>query len=224
MIYDNIQVTGAHDTMLDYADLFSVTLHDDNIQEFDTVWDEVLLSMSKIPSDDILEGLYKLRIRESVQLKTVLELYDMEIHQNISTPNCQRLKTNVKRSVDQKLRLRNIDARHGRIGTVVKNRKGMSGVKEEKVFVTSGKKKASVRMETNAVSGMRVTIVRKNQNPQPPHLLSRQCHEDEVCRRKEVSEAKVTMVPFFDNLADIMWEVLARDRLVILASSRVSIL
>ena len=34
--------------------------------------------MSKIPSDDILESLYKLRIRGSAQLKTVLELYDME--------------------------------------------------------------------------------------------------------------------------------------------------
>ena len=50
MIYDNFRTTGAHDTVLDYADLFSVTLHDDNIQEFDTIWDEVLLSMSKIPS------------------------------------------------------------------------------------------------------------------------------------------------------------------------------
>ena len=47
MIYDYFRVTGAHDTVLDYADLFSVTLHDDNIQEFDTGWDEVLLSMSK---------------------------------------------------------------------------------------------------------------------------------------------------------------------------------
>ena len=58
MIYDNFRVTGAHDTVLDYADLFSVTLHDDNIQEFDTRWDEVLLCMSKIPSDDILESLF----------------------------------------------------------------------------------------------------------------------------------------------------------------------
>ena len=48
MINDNFRVTDAHDTVLDYADLFSVTLHDDNIQEFDTRWDEVLLSMSKI--------------------------------------------------------------------------------------------------------------------------------------------------------------------------------
>ena len=68
MIYDYFRVTGAHDTVFDYDDLLSVTLHDDNIQEFDTRWDEILLSMSKIPSDDILETLYKLRIRESGQL------------------------------------------------------------------------------------------------------------------------------------------------------------
>ena len=103
MIYDHFRVTGAHDTSLDYADLFSVTLHDDNIMEFDTRWDEVLLSMSKIPADDILESLYKSRIRESVQLKTVLDLYDMEIHQKISFPNYQKLKTVMKRSIDHKL-------------------------------------------------------------------------------------------------------------------------
>ena len=44
---------------LDYADLISVTLHDDNIREFYTRWDEVLLSVSKIPSDDVFESLYK---------------------------------------------------------------------------------------------------------------------------------------------------------------------
>ena len=79
MIYDYFQVTGAHDRVLDYADLFSVTLLDDNIQDFDTRWDEVLSSMTRIPSDEIFESLYKLRTRESDQLKTVLELYDMEI-------------------------------------------------------------------------------------------------------------------------------------------------
>ena len=106
MIFDYFRVTGAYDTVLDHAHSFSVTLHDDKIQEFDTRWDEVLLSMSKLPSDVILESLYKLRIRESSQLKTVLELYDMETHQKISMPNCQKLKTMVKRRKDQKLRLR----------------------------------------------------------------------------------------------------------------------
>ena len=49
------------------------------MQEFDSKWDGILLSMTKVPSDDFLEGLYKLRIREFEKLKAVLELYDLEI-------------------------------------------------------------------------------------------------------------------------------------------------
>ena len=53
--------------------------------------------MTKIPHDDILEGLYKLRIRESEKLKTVLELYDLETHQKKRGPDYHRLKTMVKK-------------------------------------------------------------------------------------------------------------------------------
>ena len=88
-IYDYFRGTGAHDTVVDYADLFSITLRDDNVQEFDTRWDEILLCITKIPTDDVLESLCKLRIRESDQLRTELQLYDMEIHQKISMPNNQ---------------------------------------------------------------------------------------------------------------------------------------
>ena len=73
MIYDYFRATGAHDTVLDYADLFSITLRNDNVQEFDTRWDVFFLSMTKIPSDDILDSPYKSRIHESDQLDTVLE-------------------------------------------------------------------------------------------------------------------------------------------------------
>ena len=44
----------------------------------------------KNPSDDILESLYKLIIRESDQLKNVLELYEMETHQKVSMHNYQK--------------------------------------------------------------------------------------------------------------------------------------
>ena len=201
MIYDcYFRVIGAHDTVLDYADLFSVTLQDDNIQEFDTRWDEVLLSMSKIPSDDILE------IRESDQLKTVWELYDMKIHQKISMPNCQKLKTMVKRSFDQKLRLRNFDARHGRIesGAVVKSRKRLIGVEGGKGFCYQWKAKGHCSKGDQCSFWHESNDRAQNQNTMPPQLLSHPCHEAEVCRGKEVSEAKITMVPFFDNRADII--------------------
>ena len=57
MIYDNFRVNGAHDTVLDYADLFTLTLRNDDVQELDTRWDEILLSMSKIPFDEYIAPL-----------------------------------------------------------------------------------------------------------------------------------------------------------------------
>ena len=94
-------------------------------------------------SDDILESLYKLRIREFAQLKTVLQLYDMEIHQKMAVPNYQKLKTMVKRRKDQKPRLRNFDAWYGRIesGAVVKSRKELIGVEGGKGICYQWKEK-----------------------------------------------------------------------------------
>ena len=73
LIHEFFRVTGVQDSVENYADLFTISLRNDDIQEFDSRWEGVLLSMTKIPSDDIMEGLYKLRIRESDKLKTVLE-------------------------------------------------------------------------------------------------------------------------------------------------------
>ena len=79
--------------------------------------------MTKIPHDDILEGLYKLRIRESGKLKTVLELCDLEIHQTKAGPDYHRLKTLVKRSIEQEIRNKNFGNRNGNFekNAVVKN-------------------------------------------------------------------------------------------------------
>ena len=107
LIYEYFRVTGANDSIENYADLFTYVLRNDDIQEFDSKRDGILLSMTKIPSDDILEGLYKLRIRESEKLKIVLVLYNMEIHQKKAGPDYHSLKTVVKRSFEQNLRIKN---------------------------------------------------------------------------------------------------------------------
>ena len=123
LIYDYFRVTGANDSVENYADLFTVVLRNDDIQKFDSKWDGILLSMTKIPPDDILEGLYKIRIRESEKLKTVLELYDLETHQKKLGPDYHRLKTMVKRSIEQDIRNKNFGARNGNYerNAVVKN-------------------------------------------------------------------------------------------------------
>ena len=68
--------------------------------------------MTKISSYDILERIVQ-RKRESEKLKTVLGLYNMEFHQKKAGPDYQRLKTTVKRSIEQSLRIKNFENRNG---------------------------------------------------------------------------------------------------------------
>ena len=114
----------------------------------------------------------------------------------------------VKRYLDQKFRLRNFDARHGEIET------GAGGVERRIGECTSGEKKASVRRETSAVSGTRVTVVLRNRHRKPLHPLCHQLQEVDLCRKKEASEAEVRLAEFFDNRADTFCKVLVRDLLV----------
>ena len=123
MIYEYFRVTGSHDSVENYTDLFTIVLRHDDIQEFDSEWHGIFLSMTKIPHDDILEGLYKLRRRESEKLKTVLDLYDLETHQKKLEPDYHRLNTMVKRSIEQAIRNKNFGSRNGNFekSAVVKN-------------------------------------------------------------------------------------------------------
>ena len=81
MIYDYFRVTGAHDAVLDYAELFSVALHDDSSPgtRYEMGRSSIVYVKRFHPMIS-QESLCKLRIRESAQLKTVLDLYDMQIH------------------------------------------------------------------------------------------------------------------------------------------------
>ena len=99
--------------------------------------------MTKIPHDDILEGLYKLRIRESDKLKTVL---DLETHQKKLGPDYHRLKTMVKRSIEQDIRNKNFGARNGNFekNAVVKNQGQNRVYKEFLEIVGNGKPTDSV--------------------------------------------------------------------------------
>ena len=197
MIYDYFLVSGAPDTVLDYADQFTVTLRNDDVQEFDTRWDEILLSMTKIPPDDVLESFYKLRVRESSQLKTVLELYDMEIHRKISKPNYQKMKTMAKRSIDQKLRLRNFDARNDGIEAGG----GVNAVlKEGNENAINGEQKDSVREETSIVSGT-MSDTKTTSPSEPPSQRGRSASSKK--NRGRSPTVKFARQPCKDNLKGI---------------------
>ena len=166
--------------------------------------------MTKIPSDDILEGLYKLRIRESEKLKTVLELYDLEIHQKKIGPDYHRLKTMVKRSIEQDIRNKNLSARNGNYerNAVVKNQVTNSVDKEFLEIVGNEEPTGSVWKETIAVSATISKSVEKLHHQIRLRILS--CSRmSENHREPEVPEEKVPVEECFDGHARITSKELA---------------
>ena len=210
LIYDYFRVTGIHDSVENYADLFTISLRNDDIQEFDSKWDGILLSMTKIPPDDILEGLYKLRIRESEKLKTVLELFDLETHQKKLGPDYHRLKTMVKRSIEQDIRNKNFGAEMEILRRTPwsRIREQNSVYKEFLEIVGNGKPTGSVCKETIAVS---VTISVSVQTRHSRILLRAlvRSRMSENHREPEVPEAEVPVVECLDGLARTTLEELA---------------
>ena len=136
MICEHFRAADAHEALLDLSELFTVSLRGDDIQCFDTRGDQALSAASEIPNFHVLESLCKMRVRESVQLQTVLAMYEQEMDQNRSMPSYQKFKTMIGRHKDQMIRTRNFKARNERVETGVL----VEGHKRRKVSVerTSG--------------------------------------------------------------------------------------
>ena len=64
MIYEYIRAPGAYETVQGLADLVSMILQFDDVQDFDVRWDQALLSASEIPTEMILEGFVRVNIAQ----------------------------------------------------------------------------------------------------------------------------------------------------------------
>ena len=67
MIYEHFRATGAYEVVQGLSDLFNIRWNDDDVQDFDPKWDQALLSASEIPTEMLVEGLYKSKLQDSVQ-------------------------------------------------------------------------------------------------------------------------------------------------------------
>ena len=93
MIYEFFRATRVNKTVQGPADLVSMTLQNDDVQDFDVRWDHAPLSVNEMPSDPILEGLYKSKLQNFAQLRPVMALYDQEVARNNGTPNNQKIES-----------------------------------------------------------------------------------------------------------------------------------
>ena len=82
MIHENFRATGAYESVQGLSDLFTIRLQKDDVQDFDVRWDQALLSADETLAQTVLEGLHKSKFQDSVQLQTLLALYDQETVRN----------------------------------------------------------------------------------------------------------------------------------------------
>ena len=69
LIHGHFQSTGAYDTARGLSDLFSICFQVNDVQDFDTRWDQILLGTSVM-----LEGWYTNRLQGTEQLQTVFAM------------------------------------------------------------------------------------------------------------------------------------------------------
>ena len=126
MICAYFRATRACEAVQGLSDLFAVSLQNDDVQDFDARCDHALLAVSEMPSDVILDGLYKSKLQNSAQLQTVLALYDQETARKKGSRTVRsQLETAVKLHIDQMMRTRNFRVRNDVVGrgSVTKSQK-----------------------------------------------------------------------------------------------------
>ena len=125
LIYVHFQSTGASDAAQGLSDLFNICLQNDDVQDFDTRWDQTFLGTSEMPPENVLEGLYKNKLQDSEQLQTLFAMYNQDLSRDRVTPSCQRLRKMVRQQIDQMIRTRKFKARNQRneAGVLVNSQK-----------------------------------------------------------------------------------------------------
>ena len=171
--------------------------------------------MTQTAPGDILEGLYKLRTRGSEKLKTVLELYNVEIHQKKAGPDYHRLKTVVKRSIVQDTRNKNFGARNGNYekNAVVKNQ----GTKQrvQRSLGDCWQWKANGQCSKGDNCSFRHDVNERGKIHSQIRLRILSCSRmREKHREPEVPEEKVPVVECLDGLARISSKELAPTHFV----------
>ena len=148
---------GADEAVQGPSNLFKIRLHNDDVQDFDTRLDQALLSACEIPTEMVLEGLYKSKLQDSVQLQTVLAMYEQEKIRNNGQPSYSRLKRAVRRHIDQvneDKKFHNRERNSGKRDSSQESKTEKSQRVEEWENAISAKQLDSVRKEAHVVSVM----------------------------------------------------------------------
>ena len=118
------------------TDLFNISLQEDDVQDFSTQDGTKLFEQQlKYRQKRSWKSFASQVLQASVQLQTSLALYEQENIRNNEPPSYSRLKTTVRRHIDQTMWTRNFRARSEIVGrgAVTKSQKGKKACVERKV-------------------------------------------------------------------------------------------
>ena len=200
LIYDYFWVTGSHDSVENYADLFTVAIRNDDIQEFDSKWDGIFV-YDENPTWWHLGRIAQMKNTRVWETQDRIGIvWPGDSSEEVRTWY-HRLKTMVKRSIEQDIRNKNFGSRNRyfEMNDVVKNQGNKTACSE---IVGNGEPTDSVWKETIAVSATIWISVEKLHSRIRLRILS--CSRmSEKHREPEVPEARVPVVECLDGLARI---------------------
>ena len=61
MIHEHFRATGAYEVAQGLSDLFNIRLQNDDLQDFDTRWDQAPIAASEIAAEMVLEGVVQVK-------------------------------------------------------------------------------------------------------------------------------------------------------------------
>ena len=156
------------------------------------------------------KDLYNLRIRESEKLKTVLELYDLEIHQKKAGPDFSQIEDDVKRSIEHSLRMKNFEARNGNYETNAAVKNQGTKQREQRSLGDCWQWKANVQSCKGDNCSFRHDM-NKHANSTQPNPSPRSSTQQNVKNHREprVPEAEAQVKECIDGLARITSKELA---------------
>ena len=96
--------------VLEFNDLLQVHLHGDNLQAFLSAWEDTLLGMREVPSDDLLHDLFHAQLMKSESLKHMMALYRMDQVQRGHEKSYERLMTMLHAEINEQRRASNRDS------------------------------------------------------------------------------------------------------------------
>ena len=91
LIYERFKLSTEDGAILEFEDLLQVELRGDNLRAFQNDWEFVLSGLWNLPTPGIMESLYRKQLTESVQMKSMLQLYEQEITLGRSTRSYETL-------------------------------------------------------------------------------------------------------------------------------------